>query len=147
MNCSMDRELGIQMGTRTGALNDLLERGRLVWRLVNDARVPRWIKLGIPLVVAIYFISPIDLIPDFIPVVGQLDDIGVILLGMSLIIRFSPAFVVNEHKRALGYEVDVPGSAGSSGAGASAGASGQPTRRVSSDAIDGEYEVVRPDQK
>jgi uncharacterized membrane protein YkvA (DUF1232 family) len=123
-----------------GSMNELVSRGRLVWRLLNDARVPPWIKIGIPLVVVIYFIAPIDLIPDFILGLGQVDDLGVLLIGMSLIIRFSPQYVVDEHRMALGYDTD--GSPGSASNGAS---SGQATRKMSSDeTIEGEYKVVRP---
>src|SRR5438552_1926792 len=44
------------------AMKELLENGRLVWRLINDPRVPGWIKFGVPLLVAVYVLSPIDLI-------------------------------------------------------------------------------------
>ena len=79
-----------------------LENVQLVWRLLQDDRVPTLLKVAIPLVVAVYFISPLDLIPDFIPVLGQLDDLGVILLGMTLFIQLAPREVVNEHRLALG---------------------------------------------
>jgi uncharacterized membrane protein YkvA (DUF1232 family) len=119
------------MAGQTGVLADLLERGRLVWRLMNDGRVPTWLKVSIPLVVGLYFISPVDLIPDFILGLGQLDDLGVILLGMGLFIRLAPEAVVDEHRRALGHDTNET--------------AGQPTRRISpNDAIDGEYEIVRP---
>lgn len=87
-------------------MQEVIENGRLVWRLVQDARVPGWVKIGIPLLVALYFIFPIDFIPDFIPGLGQLDDIGVVLAGMSLMIRFAPSHIVAEHRRALGYHTD-----------------------------------------
>lgn len=121
-----------------GSFNELLARGRLVWRLLNDYRVPTWIKIGIPVVVLLYFVMPLDFIPDFIPVLGQLDDIGIVLLGMSIIIRLAPQHVVDEHRAALGYDADAPA--------ASSNKAGQPTRKVSPDSetIDGEYKVVRP---
>jgi uncharacterized membrane protein YkvA (DUF1232 family) len=113
-----------------GALAEIFERGKLVWRLMQDQRVPTWVRIGIPAIVFLYFISPVDIIPDFILGLGQLDDLGVILLGMSLFIRLAPSNVVEEHKRALGIEPDVVQS-------------GQPTRRVHRDSapIEGEYTV------
>src|SRR5689334_3186854 len=123
-----------------GSLNDVVARGRLVWRLMNDARVPTWIKIGIPVIVLIYFITPIDVIPDFIPVLGQLDDLGVVLLGMSLMIRFSPQYVVDEHRAALGYETEsTSGGSTSNGSGP-----GQATRKMP---VDGEYTVVGSEEK
>ena len=59
-----------------GALAEIFERGKLVWRLMQDQRVPTWIRIGIPAVVFLYFISPVDIIPDFILGLGQLDDLG-----------------------------------------------------------------------
>lgn len=115
----------------SGVLSELLERGRLVWRLMNDERVPSWLKVSIPLVVGLYFVSPIDLIPDFLLGLGQLDDIGVILLGMALFIRLAPEVVVDEHQRALGIDPDKPEG-------------GEPTRRTSRSTgpIEGEYRVA-----
>jgi len=125
-----------------GSMSELISRARLVWRLLNDSRVPVWIKIGIPVIVLIYFITPVDLIPDFIPVLGQLDDIGVLLLGMSLIIRFSPQYVVAEHRVALGYDPDTtPAGTGSNGK--SRSRAGRKTE-TDSGTIEGEYKVVRP---
>jgi uncharacterized membrane protein YkvA (DUF1232 family) len=128
-----------------GSVSELISRGRLAWRLLNDARVPSWVKIAIPLAVLLYFVMPVDFIPDFIPGLGQLDDLGVLLIGMSLVIRFSPAYVVDEHKMALGYEAG--GAAGSTGT-ANSASGGQATRKMSGDgeAIDGEYKVVRPEE-
>ncbi|MGI8589223.1 MAG: YkvA family protein [Chloroflexia bacterium] len=86
----------------SATLASLVDNGRLTWRLLQDDRVPTVLKVVIPLVVAVYFISPLDLIPDFIPVLGQLDDLGVILLGTSLLIHLAPRDVVNEHRASLG---------------------------------------------
>ena len=126
-----------------GSLNEMIYRGRLVWRLLNDGRVPAWLKIGIPLIVLIYFITPVDLIPDFIPVVGQLDDIGVLLLGMALMIRLAPQYVVDEHREALGYDASVGTMPKSGGNGRSRGSSGGKTT-TDDGTIDGEYKIVRP---
>jgi uncharacterized membrane protein YkvA (DUF1232 family) len=130
-----------------GSINDLISKGRLVWRLLNDARVPSWIKVLIPLLVLFYFVAPVDFIPDFIPVFGQLDDLGVLLIGMNLIIRFAPQHVVDEHRLALGYDTYTSsGSSAGTGSTSNGTNSGQPTRKVSvdSESIEGEYKVVRP---
>ncbi len=69
----------------------------VVYFTARDKRTPLLVRL-IALVVAAYALSPIDLIPDFIPVIGYLDDLILIPIGMELIIRLSPAEVVEEAK-------------------------------------------------
>lgn len=58
-------------------------------------RVPWYAKL-LALVVVAYALSPIDLIPDFIPILGYLDDLVLIPLGLMLVIRLIPADVFVE---------------------------------------------------
>ena len=50
--------------------------------------------------VAAYALSPIDLIPDFIPVLGQLDDVIIVPLGIWLVFRMIPRDVLAEHRAA-----------------------------------------------
>ena len=57
--------------------------------------VPWYTKLVIVLVVG-YALSPIDLIPDFIPVVGYLDDLVLLPIGIALAIRLIPRDIMNE---------------------------------------------------
>ena len=130
-------------------ITQLLENGRLAFRLFNDPRVPSWVKYGIPLLVVLYLVMPLDIIPDIIPILGQLDDIGVIVLGMSLMAKLSPSYVVDEHRRALGYDQKGGGSNTSGNGGGywnqpPRNGSGQRTARVSPEerSIDGEYKVV-----
>ncbi len=47
--------------------------------------------------IAGYLVFPIDIIPDFIPVLGQLDDLGVLIFGLDFFIRNAPREVVEEH--------------------------------------------------
>jgi uncharacterized membrane protein YkvA (DUF1232 family) len=61
----------------------------------GDARVPTLAKIVIGLVVA-YALSPIDLIPDFIPIIGYLDDLLLLPLGIWLAIRLIPQEVWKE---------------------------------------------------
>ena len=123
----------------------LIENGRLALRLLQDSRVPTWLKIGVPLLVALYFISPVDLIPDFLIGPGQLDDLGVLLLGFSLLIRLAPQSVVEEHRNAMGGSwPSGTGPTGSTG-------SGTPTRKTGTGndggSIEGEYRVIPPDQE
>ncbi len=63
----------------------------------RDPRVPWYAKALVGLVVA-YALSPIDLIPDFIPVLGYLDDLLLIPLGIALAVRLIPSDVLTEHR-------------------------------------------------
>lgn len=69
---------------------------RLVWALLRDPRVPLSLK-GMLVLLAGYLVSPIDVIPDFIPVFGQLDDIAVALIVLDRFIQSAPREVVDEH--------------------------------------------------
>ena len=60
---------------------------------VRDARTPWYAKLLVAAVAA-YALSPIDLIPDFIPVVGYLDDLVIVPLGILLAVRLVPGEVL-----------------------------------------------------
>jgi uncharacterized membrane protein YkvA (DUF1232 family) len=68
----------------------------LVKRLIGDPRVPRRRKLGLGLLVA-YLAMPIDLVPDFIPVAGQLDDAIIVALVLRWLVRGAGAAIVREH--------------------------------------------------
>ena len=73
----------------------LFNQVRLVLKLMADSRVPLYLKV-IPVLSLLYVVMPIDLVPDMIPILGQLDDVGVIILGIETFIRMSPARVVSE---------------------------------------------------
>ncbi|MBF4520850.1 MULTISPECIES: YkvA family protein [Acinetobacter] len=64
-----------------------------VWFAARDPETPFLAKLVALLVVA-YAISPIDLIPDFIPVLGYLDDLILVPLGIMLVLRLVPTEVM-----------------------------------------------------
>lgn len=61
-------------------------------------RVP-WYAKALALLVVGYALSPIDLIPDFVPVLGYLDDLVIIPLGIMLVIRLIPEDVITECRR------------------------------------------------
>jgi uncharacterized membrane protein YkvA (DUF1232 family) len=61
----------------------------------RDPRTPWYAKLLAGAVVA-YALSPIDLIPDFVPVLGYLDDLIIVPLGLTLALRLVPAEVVGD---------------------------------------------------
>jgi uncharacterized membrane protein YkvA (DUF1232 family) len=68
----------------------------LMRRLVADERVPRRRKLLLVVLVA-YLAAPVDLVPDVIPVAGQLDDAVVLVLALRFVLRSAGASVVREH--------------------------------------------------
>lgn len=63
----------------------------------KDPRVPWYVKVIIAAAVG-YALSPIDLIPDFIPVLGQLDDLIIVPAGISLALRLMPKEVLDEYR-------------------------------------------------
>jgi uncharacterized membrane protein YkvA (DUF1232 family) len=73
----------------------------------RDPRVP-WYAKAIALAVAAYSLSPIDLIPDFIPVIGYLDDLIIVPLGIALVVRMIPPDVMAEHRALADAAQDRP---------------------------------------
>jgi uncharacterized membrane protein YkvA (DUF1232 family) len=69
--------------------------GLALWFALRHPRTPGWIKLGLLLVVA-YALSPIDLIPDFIPVIGYLDDALLLPLVVNLLAGALPPGVLDD---------------------------------------------------
>lgn len=67
-----------------------------LWLAARDARTP-WAARLLALLVAAYALSPIDLIPDFIPVLGWLDDLLLVPAGVWLVRRLIPDALYAEH--------------------------------------------------
>ena len=65
----------------------------------RDRRVP-WYAKAAAIAVAAYALSPIDLIPDFIPVLGYLDDLFIVPLGILLAVRLVPGHLMAEFRAA-----------------------------------------------
>lgn len=91
----------------------VIDQMRLAWRLLRDDRVSSF-KYVIPAVIALYVASPIDPIPDFLLGLGQVDDLGVIMLGVLIAIRaipkLAPTQIVNEHLQQMGKAQQAPAS-------------------------------------
>ncbi|HEY8491351.1 MAG TPA: YkvA family protein [Dehalococcoidia bacterium] len=69
---------------------------RLAGALLRDPRVPRTAKAAVPLTV-LYLAVPVDLVPDFIPVLGQLDDVLVAAGALWLLRRLASPELMEEH--------------------------------------------------
>ena len=65
----------------------------------RDPRVP-WYAKAAAMAVAAYALSPIDLIPDFIPVIGYVDDLVIVPLGIRLAVKLVPADLMHEFRKA-----------------------------------------------
>ncbi|MBN1890957.1 MAG: DUF1232 domain-containing protein [Thermoflexales bacterium] len=103
---------------RSGLFADIVCQLRLIWRLYFDPRVPLWVK-AIPTASLAYLIWPVDVVPELVlPLVGALDDLGIIALGLTTFVNLCPPDVVEEHRRAIsgetGRHVNPPGQANSS---------------------------------
>jgi len=79
---------------RAGRL-PLKSKFRLAARLARDPRIPVLARL-IPPALVLYLAMPLDIVPDFIPVLGHLDDVLVVMLAAGLLLRFVPRAVLEE---------------------------------------------------
>ena len=119
-------------------LQDIWQNLQLAFRLYGDPRVSIMLKTMAPIVALAYIVMPIDLLPDFIPVLGQLDEVAIILLLVRLFISLAPPEVVAEYR----------GEATASTAGASGGTSAHARRTDATakpareDVIDADFRVV-----
>jgi uncharacterized membrane protein YkvA (DUF1232 family) len=65
---------------------------RLLWRALRHPRSPGWLKLGVA-GIALYLLSPIDLIPDFVPLLGVVDALGLVPRAGGFLRRRLPAHI------------------------------------------------------
>jgi len=86
--------------SRPGAILSVFQKARLAVRLLREPRVPLLLKT-IPVLTLLYVISPVDLVPDLLPVLGQLDDLGIVLLGLELFVRWCPSSIQSFHQDAI----------------------------------------------
>jgi uncharacterized membrane protein YkvA (DUF1232 family) len=78
-----------------------------LWLAARDPRVP-WYAKALCAAVAAYALSPIDLIPDFVPVLGYLDDLILLPLGIMLAIRLIPAELMAEFRMMAERQAERP---------------------------------------
>jgi uncharacterized membrane protein YkvA (DUF1232 family) len=81
--------------------------GHALYLAARDPRVP-WYAKALALAVAAYAASPIDLIPDFIPVIGYIDDLIIVPLGILLVIKLIPPQIMAEHRKLAAAAQDRP---------------------------------------
>lgn len=111
--------------TKLGAIADLVRNARLVYRLLRDRRVSTVLKIALPGLVLAYVLWPVDLLPDFLLVLGQLDDVALVALAARLFIGLAPEPVVREIREVLAH-------------------GGKTTNRSSGEGqvVDGDYRVI-----
>lgn len=78
------------------ALRLLPDLIRLVRRLAGDPSVPRGIRICLVLLL-VYLLTPIDLIPDFIPVIGYVDDAIIVAVALRCVTRYAGAAALERH--------------------------------------------------
>ena len=88
-------------------ISKLRRQTLVVYFAARDPRMPLHVR-AIALFVAAYAVSPIDLIPDFIPVIGHLDDLLLVPLGIALVIRLTPPEVLESAQAKVQLATDRP---------------------------------------
>lgn len=115
---------------RPSTLGELIENVQIAWKLIRDGRVSPWLRFGIPALVGLYLISPIDFLPDAVLGLGQLDDVAIIWVGLQMLLKMASPGIVDEYRH--------PNQAASS---RQTGARPQ-DRAADADVVDASYRVV-----
>ena len=79
-----------------GFFREVWQQARLVYYLLRDPEVPFYLKL-VPFTAVIYLLWPIDLLPDVLLGLGQLDDLTALLVSSKVFIEMAPPHVVARH--------------------------------------------------
>lgn len=95
------------MPTWSEKLRRLKQNTYALWLASKDPRVP-WLARIIIVVAVAYAISPIDLIPDFIPILGYLDDLLLLPLAIYLAIRLIPPDVWQHYQQQASQQIENP---------------------------------------
>ena len=78
-----------------------------IYCAARDPRVP-WYAKALAFCVAGYALSPIDLIPDFVPVLGYVDDVIIVPLGILMVVKLIPPEIMAEHRAVAAAAQDRP---------------------------------------
>lgn len=82
--------------TLIGTITQIPSYLRLMGGLLTDPRVPALDKVLLGIAIA-YVIAPIDLIPDFVPFIGQVDDVFIVVLALRRLISNAGMRVIRDH--------------------------------------------------
>ena len=85
---------------RPSLMGALFADVRLAWRLMREPRVLAVTK-AIPALAALYVVSPLDFVPDVLPVLGQMDDLGILIMSLKLFLRLCPQAPATFHTAAI----------------------------------------------
>jgi uncharacterized membrane protein YkvA (DUF1232 family) len=83
---------------------------RMLWRAFKHPHAPRWLRLG-AVGLVLYLLSPVDLIPDVLPVVGLVDDLVLLPLGVRWLLKRLPQGI----RADIGADVALPGASAAPG--------------------------------
>jgi uncharacterized membrane protein YkvA (DUF1232 family) len=89
----MTRRDEVQTRDLVFALPDIL---KLLYKVVRDRRVPMLVRGGL-IGVAAYLALPFDIVPDWLPVLGQVDDVVVLTVGVRTLLRQVPEAIIRDH--------------------------------------------------
>ena len=96
------------MGERARHWARLVKRDiHAIYRAARDPRVP-WYAKALAICVACYALSPIDLIPDFVPILGYVDDVIIVPLGILIVVKLIPPEIMAEHRALAATAPDRP---------------------------------------
>jgi len=87
----------------------LTRDGHAIYLASRDPRVPWYVKV-LAIAVAVYALSPIDLIPDFIPILGYLDDLIIVPFGIWLVVSLIPEEIMAEYRAKANEDEQRPSS-------------------------------------
>jgi uncharacterized membrane protein YkvA (DUF1232 family) len=83
-----------------GILQTFASQARLAIRLMREPRVSTWTKAML-VGAGLYLVSPLDFVPDVLPVLGQVDDLAIVLVALRTFIGLCPESAVTHHRAAL----------------------------------------------
>ena len=101
--CPQNASMGVRVMSwlwRPRLLRMLFSQVRLTGRLLREPRVPLLAKV-VPVMAALYLVSPLDFIPDLFPLVGQLDDVTLSLIALATFLKMCPEGPVEFHRGAV----------------------------------------------
>lgn len=88
---------------RREKIGQLKNEVHVLYSALKDRRTP-WYAKALAVAVVAYALSPVDLIPDFIPVLGYLDDLILVPAGIYLAFKMIPGDILEEHRQRVKHE-------------------------------------------